>query len=293
LVGEIASIIAPVFIVAALGFAWARSGAAFDTNMLTGLVTLIGTPCLILDTFLRVRPDPQAFADLALSGLALYACFAVLGLLVLTALGWSYRDYLGALIFPNQGNMGLPLCLFAFGEEGLAFAIVYFSMGAILNFTVGSSLAAGRMDPKGLLRMPIIYAVAASVAITLTGWQPDDWLHNTLSLLGGITIPLMLLALGVSLARLKPSALWRGLLLSAVRLLGGFGIGLLVVWIFGLSGAQAGVTVIQATMPAAVFNYLFAERYGRAGPEVAGIVLLSTLISFASLPALLWFVLEA
>jgi predicted permease len=187
--------------------------------------------------------------------------------------------------------MGLPLSLFAFGEQGLAFAIVIFAVSAIGNFTIGSSIAAGTMDPKQIARMPIIYAVAASLAILLTDFHAPEWLGNTLKLLAGITIPMMLLALGVSLSRLRPEHLLKSLGLATFRIVSGFGVGLFIAWVFQLNDAARGVVVMQASMPSAVFNYLFAERYGRDAPGVAGVVLVSTLMSVVTLPLLLWFLL--
>ena len=201
------------------------------------------------------------------------------------------RDYLGALMFPNMGNMGLPLSLFAFGEQGLTIAIVLFAISAIGNFTIGTSIAAGSMNPAVIVRMPIIYAVGVALLITVTDLQVPQFLQNTLRLLSGLTVPLMLVALGVSLSRLKARSLPRAFFLALVRMLGGFGIGLLICWLFELEDPARGVVLLQSTMPAAVFNYLFAERYGRDAPGVAGVVLLSTVMSFATLPLLLWFIL--
>jgi len=291
LVAEIATIVAPVLLIALIGFIWARSGARFDTGMITSLVMMLGTPCLVVDTFLRVKPTPAAFAEILLAGLCLFAGFATLAFLVLKAARLSVRDYMGALMFPNMGNMGLPLSLFAFGEQGLTIAIVLFAISAIGNFTIGTSIAAGTMDPRALLRMPIIYAVALALLITTTDVVLPEWFQNTVRLLGGLTVPLMLVALGVSLSRLKARGLPRALFLSLVRMAGGFGVGLLICWLFELQDPVRGVVLLQATMPTAVFNYLFAERYGRDAPGVAGVVLLSTLLSFATLPLLLWFIL--
>ncbi|HKY93893.1 MAG TPA: AEC family transporter [Kiloniellales bacterium] len=291
MVAEIASVVAPVFLVALIGFIWARVGGRFDGAMITALVMAVGTPSLVVDTFLRVRPSTEAFGEIVLAAIALFAGFALLSFLFLKLVGWSLRDYMGGLMFPNCGNMGLPLSLFAFGEQGLALAIVIFAISAIGNFTIGTSIAAGTIDPRAIARMPIIYAVIISLVILLTGFQAPEWLGNTLKLLGGLTIPLMLLALGVSLSRLRPEHLWKSLLLAVVRIASGFGVGLFVAWAFQLGDAARGVVVLQASMPSAVFNYLFAERYGRDAPGVAGLVLVSTLLSFGTLPLLLWFLL--
>ncbi|MBX6323857.1 MAG: AEC family transporter, partial [Rhodospirillaceae bacterium] len=106
-------------------------------------------------------------------------------------------------------------------------------------------------------------------------------------LFAGVTIPLMLLALGVSLARLRVASRGRALALASVRLGGGVVVGVALSWALGLHGAARGVLIIQSAMPVAVFNYLFAQLYRRAPDEVAGAIVTSTAISFLTLPALL------
>ncbi len=101
----------------------------------------------------------------------------------------------------------------------------------------------------------------------------------------------MLITLGISLARLKVASMPRSLGLSVLRLVMGFAVGIALATALDLEGAERGVLIIQMSMPVAVFNYLFAQRYNTAPEEVAGMVVISTALSFASLPLLLWFVL--
>lgn len=287
MVAEILTIIAPVFLIATLGYLWARAGKRFDSVMVTELTVLVTTPCLVIDTFLRAEISMGAFGDMVFATLVLYALVALSGALVLLVLKWPQRHFLPSLIFGNTGNMGLPLCLFAFGEEGLALGITLFAVSAILNFTLGVSLAAGSISAKQMARMPLLYAVAFSILILTTGLSLPGWIAETLRLLAGITIPLMILALGVSLARLKIANLGQALVLSIVRIGVGAGLAFLVAALLDMEGTARGVLIIQAAMPAAVFNFLFAERYSAAGPQVAGIVLVSSLLSVATTPLLL------
>ncbi len=291
MVAEILTIIAPVFLIAALGYLWARAGKRFDSVMVTELTVLVTTPCLVIDTFLRAELSMTAFGTMVLATLVLYALMTLAGALLLLMLKWPQRHFLPSLIFGNTGNMGLPLCLFAFGEEGLALGITLFAVSAIMNFTLGVSIAAGSISPKQMLRMPLIYAVALSVVILITGVSLPSWLGETLRLLAGITIPMMIMALGVSLARLKIANLGQALVLSVGRIGIGMALGFAVAAVMGLEGAARGVLIVQAAMPAAVFNFLFAERYSAAGPQVAGVVLVSSLLSVATTPLLLWFLL--
>jgi len=289
--GQLAAIIAPVLVCAGIGYLWARMRRPFETEFVTALVTTIGTPCLIASTLLRLSVDFGALGDMALATIVVFVVIGTLGAVGLRAAGLPFHSYLPALMFSNAGNMGLPLCLFAFGEPGLALGIVFFTVSAVLQFTVGVGLAAGTVAPGRLARIPLLYAVAISLVLMATGTALPDWIANTIELLGGLTIPLMLIALGVSLARLRIASLKLSLAIALLRLLLGFAVGLAVAWAFGLEGMAAGVLVLQSAMPVAVFNYLFAQVYKRAPEEVAGAVVLSTFLSFASLPVLLFFVL--
>jgi hypothetical protein len=137
----------------------------------------------------------------------------------------------------------------------------------------------------------VIWAVALALVFMFTGTKPPTFIANTLTLLGNIAIGLMLLALGVSLARLKVGSIKHTILLSLFRLSMGFSVGYAVAYVLDFEGAKRGVVILACSMPVAVFNYLFAQRYGRAAEEVASVIVTSTLISFATLPLLLLVVL--
>lgn len=282
------SVVAPVLLIAGIGTLWARRNWPFDTQMVAALSTNLGVPCLVLDVLTRIELDTAVLAEMALAaGMGLAFC-GLTGLAVLRLTRLPVPPYLPALIFGNSGNMGLPLCLFAFGEHGLALAIAFFVVSALLNFTVGVAIASGRASLGALLRTPVLWAVAVALGLRATGAELPAFLGNTVELLGGMTIPLMLLALGVSLVRLRPAGLGRAAALSGLRLALGWGGGLLVVTLLGLEGVVRGIVLIEMAMPVAVFNYLFAQRYDNRPEEVAGMVLVSTLVTVLLLPVLLW-----
>jgi hypothetical protein len=194
-------------------------------------------------------------------------------------------------LFGNIGNMGLPLCLFAFGESGLALGLVIFLTIYTIQMSLGIMLVAGRGNVTSLLKQPVLWATALSVYLVSSGQSLPLWLDNTTSLMGGFAIPLMLLTLGVSLANLKVTEWKHSLVFSTIRVAGGFGLGLLVANLFGLEGVERGVLILQSSMPVAVFNYLLALRYHREPGEVAGMVVLSTVLAFILLPFIVKFVL--
>ncbi len=288
---EVFAIVAPVLLGAALGFAWARFGPHFNTELLTSLVLVIGTPCLIFSTLTRFAIDSEAVGEMALSALASLAVIFVVGSGLLLVTRQPVRTFLPSLLFPNAGNMGLPLCLFAFGDQGLALGIVFFTVTSLGNFTLGVWLASGEISPWRLFQTPLIWAAAAGVIFLTLGVKPPLWLANTTKMIGDFTIPAILIALGVALAQMKVGSLGRAVWVGVLRMALGLTIGLTLAELFQFEDVARGVIILQCTMPVAVYNYLFAQRYGDRPSEVAGAVVVSTALSFLTLPFLIVFVL--
>ena len=288
---QIFSIIAPVLICVLIGFVWVRRGRPFDTNMVSSLVMYIGAPCLIVATLSEVNLSRAALAEVA----GLYAVVLVLTVAmawgVIRLSGVSPRVYLSAMTFPNVGNLGLPLCLLAFGEQGLVLGLAWFMLNSIGHFSIGVVAVSGKSFLRELLTNPVVASVAIAVLLVVTGWSLPRWLFNTVDLIAGISIPMMLITLGVSLAQLQVAGLGRATLFALLRLLGGFAVGWLVCELFAIEGVPRGVVLIQSSMPVAVFNYLFAVRYRQGEREVAGMVVVSTALAFLLLPLLLGYVL--
>jgi len=289
---QLLNIIAPVAIAAAIGFFWQRKGPGFDIKLVSALVTNVGTPCLVFSTLATVEIERDAFIEMAAATTVTLLSFLAIAALVFRLTGVSQKTFLPSMVFANTGNMGLPLCLFAFGADGLALAITYFTIHLILLFTVGELVSAGNFALGKLLRQPVLYAVLAALVFLIGGYGVPVWIDNTTTLLGNFTIPLMLITLGVSLAGMEIGGFKRSLLIAILRLAMGFVVGISAAELFGLEGMARGVLIVQSTMPVAVFNYLFAVRNDNSPSEVAGVVVLSTAIAAIILPALLWFVLH-
>lgn len=287
MIEKLVSIVAPVFICAAIGYAWAKSGRRYDIEIITVLATSISLPALVFTTLVETQIEIAALGKMVAAAVAATGLFGLIGAAALTAARIPLRSFLPAMMFPNVGNMGLPLAALGFGDAGLALAIVFFAVSVILQLTVGVALAAGTVSPRALARIPALYAVAGAVAFMAGGAEPPSWLLNTTRILGGMLVPLMLITLGVSLAGLRVANLGRGVGLALLRLVLGVGAGLGVGHALGLEGTARAILILQSAMPVAVINFLFAQRYGTDPAEVAGLVVLSTLLGFATLPFLI------
>jgi len=292
MIQQIFATIAPVVIIAGIGYVWARRSLPFDNATITALVTYVGTPCLLLSSFLTRHPEPAILMQMFAAGALLIAVMGVVGFALLRALKLPMRVYLPSLMFPNTGNMGIPLSMFAFGEAGLAAAVAFFATVTLFHFSLGMSISAGRLNAKSVVASPLFWSLPIAFAMVRFGVALPAWADNTISVVGAMVIPLMLISLGVSLARFKIVALWRTFGLSAFRIGAGFLIALGICHVLDLHGPARGAVLIQASMPTAVFNYLFAVTYDNAPEEVAAIVVCSTLVSLLTLPLLLAFALN-
>ncbi len=280
------TVVTPVFLIAALGYVWIRREQPFDNLTISSLVMYLGSPCLIYSSLTTHAPSLPVLAEVAGAALFVLVCSVAAAFLFLRVVGWPIPTYLPSLVQPNGGNMGLPVALLAFGETGLALGMAYFFVLSVSQYTLGLAVSSGTFQPSQLLKQPVIWAVVVVLIVLTTGYTPPRWFDETTRLLGGLTIPAMLLMLGTSLARLNVTDVGETLTIAALRLLLGLALGFSAILIFDLSGIVAGVVLLQSTMPAAVFNYVFAERYQRDPDKVAAVILQSTLISVITLPLL-------
>jgi predicted permease len=287
MLSELFGILAPTFLSALSGWLWVRSGRAFDRALIGDLIALIGAPCLVFASLTSVDVRPSAMLEIGSAALAALAVFTVVGFVFLSVAGLPRRSLMAPLVFGNHGNMAVPVCLFAFGIEGQALALVFFAVAASLQFSFGLFLWSGRFDPMELVRNPVgLAALAAALALGFDVPVPGVVVDTT-GLLGAFAIPLMLVALGAAIAELEVTDLRKSLGLASFRLLVGVVVGFSLAWAIGLQGTARGVFILQCAMPAAVFNFLFAQRFDRDPALVASLVVVSTLLGAALLPFLL------
>ncbi|MFN0116108.1 MAG: AEC family transporter [Paracoccaceae bacterium] len=291
LVPTVLSVVAPVFLLAAVGFVWVKAGLEYRVEFVTRLAMTMSVPCLIFVALMKTVVAPAAIGIIAVASAVVY--------LVLTAVFWAAvrlagldrRTYLAPLIFGNTGNLGLPLALFAFGQEGLGLVVVVFAVMAVMSFTFGIWMVAGGGSPFRVLKEPMVGATLLGALFLWRGWHTPEWITNTLQLAGQMAIPLMLITLGVAVARLHPRGVVQATVLNVLKAAlctaAARGIGR---W-FALPDPAFAVLVLQVATPVAVTSYLIAEKYRADAESVAGLVVMSTLFSVLTLPLTLAFLL--
>ncbi|MCG3268636.1 AEC family transporter [Yoonia sp. I 8.24] len=284
------NISAPVFILAAIGFTWVKLGFEYRVEFVTRLTMTLSVPCLIFVALMKTDIDPEALAALSLASVAAYLIVMAAFFALIRISKLEMRTYLNPLVFGNTGNLGLPLALFAFGEVGFGYAVVVFAVMAIMSFTIGVWFVSGGGSLKRVVQEPLVGATLLGALFLWQGWQTPLVITNTLELIGQMAIPVMLITLGVAVARLETKAMTQAVWLSAVKVVicvaAAWGAS---VW-FGLDEIAAAVLIVQIATPVAVTSYLLAEKYGADAQPVAGLVVASTLLSVIYLPLILAFV---
>ena len=287
---QVFEIVFPVFAIVLLGYVYARR---FGPDMASAnrLNLELFTPALIFSVLSSEGFELARYADLALAAVIVVLGSGLLAWPVARAFGFASKTFLPPMMFNNSGNMGLPLALFAFGESALPAAMVLFLVENTLHFTVGGAMLTGHLNPLRLIRMPILAATLAGLAIALLEIRVPGPLHEAIDLLGQIAIPLMLFALGVRMTH-ADLADWRiGLVGALVCPLSGLLMAWVAVTVVSLQEIQAAQLIIFAALPPAVLNFMLAERYRVAPHQVAAIVLMGNFASLLILPLVLYWVL--
>lgn len=296
--GALLGAVAPVALIVATGYLAERI-LRLERGPLTRLTLFVLVPFLVFDQLWRNQADPR-------SALQLAAAFA-LASLAFALLGWATGRLLGlpgpvrtsltaTTAFPNTGNMGLSVAFFALGEAGLERATVVFVVATVLLFGLGPALFRGGSLREQLLmtlRLPLIWAVLLGLAANLVHLRLPANLGGGVHLLAQGAIPMLLLTLGMQIAESRITVSAYELLASLLRVLGGPLVAFAIGRALGLEGADLVVLTLLSGMPAAVNTFLMAAEFGGDAVRTARVVVLSTLISFLTLPLVLGLVRSA
>ena len=290
---KIFEVIFPVFFVIGVGYYLGKKNPKFDTNFITSFAGNIGTPAMIFYTVTTTGITLNVFLNYFVYAILMIAGFAVIGLILLFFLKKDLSMELPPLILPNTGNMGIPICLFAYDIQGLGIASAVASVIILFHFTLGVFLAKKKFSLEILIKSPPVYAILISVIFLFFEIKTPLFLENTTFLLTYATIFLVLMSLGIALTRFKFS-LKDSIILSLCRVILGPLIAFIIIYNFDLSGFAAGVLLIQSAMPSAILNYLVGSMYSpkKVIDSIASTIVTSTLMSFITIPIVVFFALK-
>jgi predicted permease len=293
------NVVLPVFLVAGvvgLAHHWLR----FEARTLSRAVFYLFAPALVFDALAHSEAGAVAFGQVTAAVLLTVFALWVLGSLAARLLrleGPTHSAFLVSVLLMNAGNFGLSVTLFAFGEAGLAWASIYFTLSALLSASLGAYISArGRASARQALRrvvgIPYVYAAALGLLLNLGNVTIPEPIDRAIHLLGQASVPVMLGVLGVQMAETLRAR-------QRVQHLPALGIAILLrliaspalAWLFaglvGLSGMPRDVTVLESAMPTAVITTILATEFDSDPPFAAISVLATTLLSLLTLTILL------
>ena len=291
---KIFEVIFPVFFVIGIGYYLGKKNPKIDTNFITNFAGNIGTPAMIFYTITTTGVTLSVFIEYFIYALIVIGGFSIVGLIFLSLLKRDVISELPPLILPNTGNMGIPICLFAYGSSGLGVASAIASVIILLHFTVGVLLAKKSFSLEILIKNVPIYGIITSVIFLYFEWEVPGFVENTTFLLTYTTIFLVLMSLGIALSRFQVVSWTKASILGAVRVIIGPIIGYTLIKYLGLSGFSAGVLLIQSSMPSAILTYLVGSMYSekKVVDGVASVIVTSTLMSLITVPIVVFYSLK-
>jgi predicted permease len=291
---KLIDVIIPVFFVIGVGYYLGKKNPEINTDFITTFAGNVGTPAMIFYTITTTGVTLSVFTEYFIYALIIIGGFSIVGIIFLLLLKKDFISELPPLILPNTGNMGIPICLFAYGTAGLGVASAIASVIILLHFTLGVLLAKKSFSFKILIKNMPIYGIIVSVIFLYFDWDVPGYLENTTFLLTYATIFLVLMSLGIALSRLKVVSWTHASILGAVRVIIGPLIGFGLIKFLNLNGFAAGVLLIQSCMPSAVLTYLVGSMYSerKVVDSVASVIVTSTIMSFITIPIVVYFSLK-
>ncbi len=291
---KLIDVIAPVFFVIGIGYYLGRKNPEINTDFITTFAGNVGTPAMIFYTITTTGVTLSVFTEYFIYALIIIGGFSLVGIIFLILLKKDFISELPPLILPNTGNMGIPICLFAYGTAGLGVASAIASVIILLHFTLGVLLAKKSFSFKILIKNMPIYGIIVSVIFLYFEWDVPGYLENTTFLLTYATIFLVLMSLGIALSRLKVVSWTHASILGAVRVIIGPLIGFGLIKFLNLNGFAAGVLLIQSCMPSAVLTYLVGSMYSerKVVDSIASVIVTSTVMSFITIPIVVYYSLK-
>ena len=284
----------PVFFIVGIGYFLGKKNPKLDTTFITNFGANIGSPAIVFYSVTTTGITFEIFINYFFYYFLAIIGFSLVGIIFLKLLKKDIIMELPPFILPNTGNMGLPICLFAYGTQGLGIAGAIASIIILFHFTLGVFLASKKFTLEIITKSPAFYSIIISIIFIYFEMDVPTFVVNTTMLLTYATIFLILMSLGIALTRLKIFSFNKALISAVARVLIGPIIGFCIIRIFNLSGVAAGVLLIQCSMPSAILNYLVGSIYSpkKIVDNIASMIVVSTILSFITVPIVVFLALK-
>lgn len=288
---KLIEVIFPVFFIIGIGYLFGKKNPNFNNGIITSFAGKIGVPSLLFYSLAASSTlNFHTFIKFGFITFLLVGCFAIIGIIILKILRRDIVSELSPIILPNTANLGLPICLFAYGEKGFSIASSIAVIVMFLHFTLGIFIASKKFSLKPLLESIPMYILLLSSLMLYYEIEAPIFLVNTTMLIGYAAIFLILTSLGFTLSGLKTKNFKKNLIISLTRLTIGPIIAIIIIKYFKLTGYEAGVLLICASMPSAILNFLLANMYSTKenSDNIASVIVITTTLGFFTIPIIVF-----
>ena len=284
---KIASITLPIFTLVLVGFLYSRKVKP-DLGGANKLVVDIALPVLIFISLSAKSFDPVSALSFTAASVALIILSGLLAWPLARFSGASARAFLPCVMFTNVGPIGIPLIALAYGPEGTATAVILLVISNIFHFTLGAGVMSGKVDWRMVYANPLVWATVMGVASSQLQLTLPAWFQTSCTMIGSVLVPMMLMSLGARLANSQVADALVGVQSSILILLARLAAAALTLWLVPLQGLERGALILFACLPAAVFNFMLADKFQVQPNKVASTVIVGHIFSLAFLPLGIW-----
>jgi hypothetical protein len=288
---NILNILIPIYSIVILGFVLGRSKFPWPTQPIVPLILKIGLPCLIVSHFSMHETVPPGMVGVLISATIILGVLLVAFYVFLRIFRLPLRTYLAAASLQNMA-IGMALGFLAFGSVGFTLALGYASVILLGQFTLGYWVPGNRVDWRKSASQLAIYGIILGLVMMFLHIKPPSYIDRSLSLIGQLTIPLLLFSLGFSLANVKIERLPFNMLLSFVHLALCTGVGVATAFLMELKGEAFTVVVLLSILPSSTINLLMSRDSGADEGSMTVFVFSTNIFLVLSLPVALFLLLS-
>jgi predicted permease len=278
----------PIVILIIIGYYWKKKELPFDKDMISSLIMNLGTPALLIASINNKDLTSENIITILIYGTIIIAICTILTIAYLKFENKPIRPFLQSFIFPNTGGLGIPIVYVLLGQTAFVYAITFSVLINIYHFTIGLWLSNSSLNLKKALQTPVLYALVLALAFKGTNTQVPFIIEDVCKMLGGIVIPLLLIAFGSSLVGIKIGQNIKAVRMGVVRVVLGFLVVYTIFYFGNFEPVLIYTLLIQYSMPIATTSYLFALRFNGPFEEIAVMTASSTIAILFLLPIIIY-----
>lgn len=278
----------PIVILIIIGYYWKKKELSFDKDMISSLIMNLGTPALLIASINNKDLTSENIITILIYGTIIIAICTILTIAYLKFENKPIRPFLQSFIFPNTGGLGIPIVYVLLGQTAFVYAITFSVLINIYHFTIGLWLSNSSLNLKKALQTPVLYALVLALAFKGTNTQVPFIIEDVCKMLGGIVIPLLLMAFGSSLVGIKIGQNIKAVRMGVVRVVLGFLVVYTIFYFGNFEPVLIYTLLIQYSMPIATTSYLFALRFNGPFEEIAVMTASSTIAILFLLPIIIY-----